>query len=133
MPVATTSTMSNAAPTTIAPSLRLYIPPPRQLVTSKAYASAARDHLLGEAYQQHERSHREDDAGHLEMVQRLAEHHHADRGQQQDHGDRIEHANGGQLHVPHHEHPAESGRGVEDEPEIEPPCPERLLARAREL
>src|SRR5439155_1479214 len=78
-------------------------------------------------------SHGGDHPEDLETIQRLPEHRHSDRRQQQDHGDRVEDADGSQLRVPHHEHPAERGRGVEREPEIEPPGPERPLACAGEL
>ena len=88
---------------------------------------------LCEAHQQHERSQGQDDPRQLKAVQRLPEHHHADRSQEQDHGDRVEDTNGGQLQVPHHEHPAECGRSVKGESEIKPPRPERLLSRAGEF
>src|SRR5262249_29218184 len=52
---------------------------------------------------------------------------------EQHHGDGVEDADGGQLEMLHHEHPAERGRGIEGEAEVEPSRPQGLLARAGEL
>src|SRR5207249_7424660 len=89
--------------------------------------------LLGETHQQHKRGHGQDDPDQLIVVQRFAEQHHADGGEEQHHGNGVDNADGGQLQVSHYEYPPKRRRSIDSEADIKPTCPQGLVARARQL
>src|SRR5262249_9860011 len=62
---------------------------------------------LCEPREQHERGDGQDQAGDLVVIQRFTKNDDADGREQQDHANRIENADRGQLQIFHHEHPAE--------------------------
>ena len=78
---------------------------------------------LGEAHQQYEWGHGQNDRGDLIAVERFPEEHHPNGSQQQYHRNGVDNADGGQFEVSHHENPSERGRSIDGEPDIKPTRP----------
>src|SRR5262249_45535430 len=88
---------------------------------------------LPEPHQQDQRDDGQHQARDLVAAEGLVEEDGPDGGQQQDHRHRVQHADGRELQVLHHEDPAERRRGVDREADVEVWRPERVLLVAGEL
>src|SRR6185369_8191275 len=87
----------------------------------------------GEADEQHQRRQGKQQPRNFGIAELLAENGDADGGEQHDHRDGVEDADGAELQVLHHEEPTEGRRGVDREADVEGGTPERRIPCAREL